>query len=50
MDNDDIRHNQPTSHKVFGEAQAILVWRWSPGFGISSLISNDPHCLMLIQK
>ena len=24
MDDDDIRHNQPTSHKVFGEAQAIL--------------------------
>jgi len=24
MDNDDIRHNQPTSHKVYGEAQAIL--------------------------
>jgi len=24
MDDDDMRHNQPTSHKVFGEAQAIL--------------------------
>ena len=24
MDDDDIRHNQPSSHKVFGEAQAIL--------------------------
>ena len=24
MDDDDIRHNQPTSHKVYGEAQAIL--------------------------
>ena len=24
MDDDDIRHNQPTSHKVFGEAPAIL--------------------------
>jgi len=24
MDNDDMRHNQPSSHKVFGEAQAIL--------------------------
>ena len=24
MDNDDIRHNQPSNHKVFGEAQAIL--------------------------
>ena len=24
MDDDDIRHNQPTSHKAFGEAQAIL--------------------------
>ena len=24
MDNDDMRHNQPSSHKIFGEAQAIL--------------------------
>ena len=24
MDNDDMRHNQPSSHKNFGEAQAIL--------------------------
>ena len=24
MDDDDIRHNQPSCHKVFGEAQAIL--------------------------
>jgi geranylgeranyl pyrophosphate synthase len=24
MDDDDIRHNQPSSHKVYGEAQAIL--------------------------
>ena len=41
MDNDDIRHNQPTSHKVFGEAQAILA-----GDGLQALafqvISNDP--------
>ena len=25
MDDDDMRHNQPSSHKAFGEAQAILV-------------------------
>ena len=25
MDDDDMRHNQPSSHKIFGEAQAILV-------------------------
>ena len=41
MDDDDIRHNQPTSHKVFGEAQAILA-----GDGLQSLafqvICNDP--------
>jgi len=41
MDNDDFRHNQPTSHKVFGEAQAILA-----GDGLQALafqvISNDP--------
>ena len=24
MDNDDMRHNQPSCHKAFGEAQAIL--------------------------
>ena len=41
MDNDDIRHYQPTSHKVFGEAQAILA-----GDGLQALafdiICNDP--------
>ena len=41
MDDDDIRHNQPTSHKVFGEAQAILA-----GDALQALafqvISNDP--------
>ena len=40
MDNDDIRHNQPSNHKVFGEAQAILA-----GDGLQALafklISND---------
>ena len=41
MDDDDIRHNQPSSHKVFGEAQAILA-----GDGLQALafhvICNDP--------
>ena len=41
MDDDDIRHNQPTNHKVFGEAQAILA-----GDGLQalafSIISSDP--------
>ena len=41
MDDDDIRHNQPTSHKVYGEAQAILA-----GDALQALafqvISNDP--------
>ena len=32
MDNDDMRHNQPSSHKTFGEAQAILA-----GDGIQAL-------------
>jgi len=40
MDDDDIRHNQPANHKVFGEAQAILA-----GDGLQALafklISND---------
>jgi len=41
MDDDDIRHNQPTSHKIFGEAQAILA-----GDGLQALafkvICSDP--------
>jgi geranylgeranyl pyrophosphate synthase len=41
MDDDDIRHNQPANHKVFGEAQAILA-----GDGLQalafSIISSDP--------
>ena len=41
MDDDDIRHNQPASHKVYGEAQAILA-----GDALQALafqvISNDP--------
>jgi geranylgeranyl pyrophosphate synthase len=41
MDDDDIRHNQPACHKVFGEAQAILA-----GDGLQALafhiISSDP--------
>ena len=41
MDDDDFRHNQPTSHKVFGEAQAILA-----GDGLQALafdiICKDP--------
>ena len=32
MDDDDMRHNQPSSHKTFGEAQAILA-----GDGIQAL-------------
>jgi len=32
MDNDDMRHNQPSSHKTFGEAEAILA-----GDGIQAL-------------
>ena len=40
MDDDDIRHNQPSSHKVYGEAQAILA-----GDGLQALafeiISSD---------
>ena len=40
MDDDDMRHNQPSSHKVYGEAQAILA-----GDGLQALafevISSD---------
>jgi len=40
MDDDDIRHNQPSSHKVYGDAQAILA-----GDGLQALafeiISSD---------
>ena len=35
MDDDDIRHNQSSSHKVFGEAQAILA-----GDGLQALAFN----------
>ena len=50
MDDDDVRHNQPSSHKVFGEAQAILA-----GDGLQALafgiICNDPliHSSMKIK-
>ena len=41
MDDDDIRHNQPANHKVYGEAQAILA-----GDGLQALafniIASDP--------
>ena len=41
MDDDDIRHNQPANHKVYGEAQAILA-----GDGLQALafniIAGDP--------
>ena len=36
MDDDDIRHNQPTSHKVYGEAQAILA-----GDALQALFSSN---------
>ena len=28
MDNDDLRRGQPTSHRVFGEALAVLAGDW----------------------
>ena len=36
MDDDDMRHNQPSSHKTFGEAQAILA-----GDGLQALAFED---------
>ncbi len=48
MDNDDMRHNQPSSHKTFGEAQAILA-----GDGIQALafevLSSDESIQPAIQ-
>ena len=36
MDDDDMRHNQPSCHKTFGEAQAILA-----GDGLQALAFED---------
>jgi len=48
MDNDDMRHNQPSSHKTFGEAQAILA-----GDGLQALafevLSRDESIQLAIQ-
>ncbi len=39
MDDDDLRRGNPTAHKVFGEAVAILGWRRVADFWL-----GVPHC------
>jgi len=41
MDNDDMRHNQPSSHKTFGEAQAILAGDGLQALAFEALSRND---------
>ncbi len=50
MDNDDFRRNQPTAHKVFGEATAILAGDalLTDAFHIISLTSANPKNLISI--
>jgi geranylgeranyl diphosphate synthase type II len=50
MDDDDFRRNKPTSHRVFGEATAILAGDalLTEAFGILSRMSIDPGILVRI--
>jgi geranylgeranyl pyrophosphate synthase len=41
MDDDDIRHNQPSSHKVYGEAQAILAGDALQALSFEIISSDD---------
>jgi geranylgeranyl diphosphate synthase type II len=45
MDNDDLRRGQPTNHKVFGEAVAILAGDWlvAHAFGLLAGPDVSPH-------
>ncbi len=42
MDDDDLRRGQPTNHKVFGEAQAILAGDWLAAYPFALLTSRYP--------
>ncbi len=53
MDNDDTRRGQPTCHKVFGEAVAILAGDWLTAHAFALLASDryDPKALAaLVQE
>jgi len=41
MDDDDMRHGQPSSHKVFGEAQAILAGDGLQALAFKVLVSEE---------
>ena len=41
MDDDDIRHNQPSTHKVYGEAQAILAGDSLQALAFEVISSDD---------
>lgn len=43
MDNDDLRRGKPTSHKVFGEAMAILAGDGLLGLAFETVIKNAPN-------
>ncbi len=43
MDNDDLRRGQPTNHKVFGEALAILAGDWLLGHAFELVGRNAQH-------
>lgn len=47
MDNDDLRRGQPTNHKVFGEAVAILAGDWlvTHAFALLANVSADDGIL-----
>ena len=50
MDNDDLRRNKPTNHKVFGEAVAILAGDalLTDAFGMIAVIRGKPDMLVEI--
>jgi len=43
MDDDDLRRGQPTSHRVFGEALAILAGDWLVAHAFDLLTANPPQ-------
>lgn len=50
MDDDDLRRGQPTSHKVFGEATAILAGDWlvTHALGLVATAAGGRHAARLV--
>lgn len=42
MDDDDLRRGKPTSHKMFGEAIAVLAGDGLLGYGVQLIVSEGP--------